>query len=181
MTVFPSKNSLYMERWLSYFSEIVVCLPCLSVASLTSLHPLLIQHSWSSVNHSLPTMGRVETTQHHAVWPKVPPKFPLSTAAVFQGPIRGLDSILLLEKLRCLSAKSPVFPTQVWMSPVAQLMLRQRISTAWASRNLLSPSSRTRAEKAERKIFCHRVLEKCKQSYLGMGSHPFSFSFLPAT
>lgn len=137
-----------MERWLWYFSEIVVCLPCLSIASLTSLHPLLIQHSWSSVNQSLPTMGRVEAIQHHAVWLKVPPKFPLSTAAVFQGPIRGLDSMLLMEKLHFLSAKSPVFPSQVWMSLVVQLMLRLRISIAYRA-GISSPLVHTQGQREQ--------------------------------
>lgn len=118
-----------MERWLWDFSETVARLPCLSTASLTSLHPPLLQHSWSSVNH-LPSMGRAETIHHHVGWPNILPKFPLSTAAVFRAPSRSLDSMLLLEQLHFLSAKSPPLPIPSLNgnSPSAN---RDRVAWVW--------------------------------------------------
>ena len=91
ITVLPSKKYLHMERWPGYFLEIVACLPYLPLSLSHQVTSPMIQHGWRSVKHSLHPWRRGEPVRHHGncSWPKVPPKFPLSTAAVFQTTIKS--------------------------------------------------------------------------------------------
>lgn len=105
------------------------------------------------------------------------PKFPLSTAAVFHGPIRGLDSMLLLEKLHFLSAKSPVFPSQVWMSPLVQLMLRQGISIAYRA-GISSPLVHTQGQREQNvKLFAIVYWKSANKVTLEWDRIPSSLAF----
>lgn len=164
------------------FLETGACLPYLLLSLSHQVTSPMPWPSWRPVKHSLRPWGRGEPAQHrgNCGWPRVPPKLPLSTAAVFQTAVQCPGQQATAGKALFSTGKSPHLPNpseRASPSAYAKAEVKICLSPAGNSFPLLRAQLPLGHREQKAKLFAIMYLKNVKKS--PGSSHPFRSSFWP--